>query len=120
LRIAVAFAKPSCPFVVPYRPVQFRPRAVNKTPMDFFNGLWTGSSSVLLVTTTAVSTVATLSFLRWYLYPAHEKIMPSPLKTVIPHLSKDEVAKLEYAPDAFPGARDVETPVRVPLSHNHR
>ncbi|KAI0855818.1 alpha/beta-hydrolase [Xylaria cubensis] len=35
---------------------------------------------------------------------------PSPGKTLIPALSKDEIQKLPYPPDALPGGRDVETP----------
>ncbi|KAK3328851.1 Alpha/Beta hydrolase protein [Apodospora peruviana] len=42
--------------------------------------------------------------------PSGPKIYPNPLRTVIPGLSKDEVDKLDYKPDAFPGVRDVETP----------
>ncbi|KAI0438669.1 alpha/beta-hydrolase [Xylaria telfairii] len=35
---------------------------------------------------------------------------PSPGKTIIPALSKDEIKDLPYPPDALPGGRDVETP----------
>ena len=37
-------------------------------------------------------------------------VNPSPLTTVLPKLSKEEIAKLPYPPDALPGARDVATP----------
>jgi len=34
----------------------------------------------------------------------------SPIATLLPHLSKDEIAKLPYPPDILPGGRDVKTP----------
>jgi hypothetical protein len=37
-------------------------------------------------------------------------ITPSPLKTVLPYLSKSQLARLAYQPDHVPGARDVVTP----------
>ena len=36
--------------------------------------------------------------------------IPSPLVTLLPKLSNDQVARLPYPPDFFPGARDVDTP----------
>jgi hypothetical protein len=38
-----------------------------------------------------------------------EHVVSSPLKS-LPQLSKEEVSKLPYPPDLFPGARDVDTP----------
>ncbi|KAL8802702.1 MAG: hypothetical protein Q9200_006496 [Gallowayella weberi] len=37
------------------------------------------------------------------------RIIPSPRKTLLPSLSQAEADTLAYAPDHFPGARDVET-----------
>ena len=68
------------------------------------------------IASTAVATVALLAFLRWSLYPKHPSIIPNPLKTVLPKLSAADIARLDYTPDAFPGARDVATPVRIPSS----
>lgn len=34
----------------------------------------------------------------------------SPLRTIVPRLSKEDVAQLPYPPDALPGRRDVITP----------
>ncbi|KAI9703403.1 MAG: hypothetical protein M1820_005875 [Bogoriella megaspora] len=42
--------------------------------------------------------------------PNSPEIIPSPLKTLLPDLSKDEIENLPYPPDVYPGARDVETP----------
>lgn len=42
-------------------------------------------------------------------YDLH-KVTPSPLKTVIPHLSKADIDGLAYKPEQFPGIRDVDTP----------
>jgi len=39
-----------------------------------------------------------------------DNIVPSPLDTTIPGLSKEEIDELPYPPDLFPGARDVDTP----------
>ena len=38
------------------------------------------------------------------------QVVPSPLKTLIPRLSDAEVADLPYPPDAYPGARNVNSP----------
>lgn len=38
-----------------------------------------------------------------------EHVVPSPLKS-LPQLSTEEVSKLPYPPDLYPGARDVDTP----------
>ena len=76
-----------------------------------------GSSAAVVTAITALATVALLAFCRWSLYPAHGKVIPNPLKTVLPSLSKDEVARLPYTPNAFSGARDVETPVRESPNH---
>jgi hypothetical protein len=76
-------------------------------------GLWpqTGTDSTgLIVASTAIATAAVLSLLRSYLWPTPPKIDRSPLRTVLPTLSPDELNRLEYKPDSFPGARDVETP----------
>lgn len=63
------------------------------------------------IAVTALTTAAVLAFLRWIIYPQNAKAIPSPLRSVLPQLSPDEVAKLDYTPDIFPGARDVMTPV---------
>ena len=41
---------------------------------------------------------------------ALHSINSSPRKTLLPKLSADQVSRLPYSPDYFPGARDVETP----------
>lgn len=38
------------------------------------------------------------------------KTIPSPRTTLIPELSKQEIAELLYPPDYLPGARDVTSP----------
>lgn len=80
--------------------------------MDLITNLWPERPShSFVVLTTVAATFAIFITLRRYLYPRHPRIIPGPLKTVIPNLTKDEVAKLDYTPDYFPGARDVQTPV---------
>jgi pimeloyl-ACP methyl ester carboxylesterase len=73
-------------------------------------------NTAAVIATTAAATVALSSLLRIALYPRHPQILRGPLKTVIPTLSDAELAALDYTPDAFPGARDVETPVCFPIS----
>ncbi|KAH6853412.1 Alpha/Beta hydrolase protein [Chaetomium sp. MPI-CAGE-AT-0009] len=69
-----------------------------------------GDKTALIVAGTAIATAALLSLLRSYLWPTQPKVIRSPLRTLLPRLSQDEFDKLEYKPDNFPGARDVETP----------
>ncbi|KAK1600645.1 Alpha/Beta hydrolase protein [Colletotrichum navitas] len=63
-----------------------------------------------IVATTVVATLSFLSLARLSLYPNWGTAIPNPLKTKLSKLSGDEVKKLPYRPDSFPGARDVETP----------
>ena len=39
-----------------------------------------------------------------------DKVVPSPLKTLLPTLSQQEAASLPYPPDAYPGIRDLPSP----------
>lgn len=39
-----------------------------------------------------------------------DKVIPSPLKSLLPKLSPQEATSLPYPPDAFPGIRDVASP----------
>ena len=75
-----------------------------------------GDNTGLIVAGTAIATATILSLLRSYLWLTPPKIVSSPLRSVLPKLSQDEFDKLEYKPDNFPGARDVETPVSTPFS----
>lgn len=43
-------------------------------------------------------------------FDAPTKPIPSPLTTQIPNLTQSIVNELPYPPDAYPGARDVESP----------
>ncbi|KAK8048912.1 hypothetical protein PG994_010642 [Apiospora phragmitis] len=76
--------------------------------MDIFHT--SESSTTAIVATTIVTTVACLSLFRYSLYPHRKQILPGPLTTSLPYLTKDEIKDLPYQPDHFPGARDVETP----------
>lgn len=68
-------------------------------------------AAMALVAVTAVTTVAFLWLARVALYPRGQSVIPNPLRTEIPNLSEKEVSRLEYGPNAYPGARDVATPV---------
>ncbi|KAL2258256.1 hypothetical protein VTK26DRAFT_8518 [Humicola hyalothermophila] len=84
--------------------------------MNFFSNLdrWPAQTGIgnpsLTAAGTAIATVAMLSLVRRLLWPTPPKTLHSPLRTVVSGLSQDEIAKLDYKPDIFPGARDVETP----------
>ncbi|KAK4156863.1 Alpha/Beta hydrolase protein [Chaetomidium leptoderma] len=83
--------------------------------MSFISRLGQGAQTEagntgLIVAGTAIATATLLAALRAYLWPTPPKIARSPLRTLLPGLSQDEFNKLEYKPDNFPGARDVETP----------
>lgn len=65
----------------------------------------------LMIASTAIATAVFFSLLSRFLWPKQPQVLRSPLRTVIPRLSPEEFAELEYKPDNFPGARDVETPV---------
>ncbi|MBE3045283.1 hypothetical protein IMZ48_22570 [Candidatus Bathyarchaeota archaeon] len=68
-------------------------------------------SALALVAVTAAATVALLWLVRATLYPRGQSILPSPLRTQIPGLLEKEAARMECGSDAYPGARDVTTPV---------
>ncbi|KAK5663651.1 hypothetical protein OQA88_4082 [Cercophora sp. LCS_1] len=63
-----------------------------------------------VITTTVIATTLAITLLKRALWPTQPKIIPSPLNTVLPKLPRENFDQLEYKPDAFPGARDVETP----------
>jgi hypothetical protein len=65
----------------------------------------------LVATTTAIATASLIVLAKATLWPPRQRVLRSPLKTVLPRASRDELQELVYLPDAFPGARDVETPV---------
>ena len=58
-------------------------------------------------------TLAVVAIARLALHSTPRKIVPSPRATLLPKLSKAEQEDLPYPPDVFPGARDVESPVRI-------
>ncbi|KAI1382133.1 alpha/beta-hydrolase [Hypoxylon crocopeplum] len=68
------------------------------------------SRSTAVIATTVATTVALISLARFALWPQKRAVIPGPLTTAFPKLSKAEIAKFPYSPDTFPGARDVETP----------
>jgi hypothetical protein len=76
----------------------------------------TKPSSIAAVATAVVTTVAIVSLTRLALWPRKRAVIRGALTTSIPKLSADEIAKTAYRPDDFPGARDVDTPVRLVLS----
>ena len=67
----------------------------------------------LIVITTAIAIVVSLVIFNITLWPTRAKILPSPLKTLLPKVPHKELQHLVYQPDQFPGARDIQTPVRL-------
>ncbi|KAL7927749.1 hypothetical protein ACQKWADRAFT_317930 [Trichoderma austrokoningii] len=77
------------------------------------NAAWAVGLGLVRWPQTAIAVTITTTLLllaRSALRPRWGKALPSPLKTTIPRLPRDEVERLAYQPDAFPGARDVDTP----------
>ncbi|KAI1105268.1 alpha/beta-hydrolase [Jackrogersella minutella] len=66
--------------------------------------------STAIIATTVAATLALASLTRYALWPRKRAVIPGPLTTSFPKLSKAEIAKFPYDPDTFPGARDVVTP----------
>jgi len=64
----------------------------------------------VLIALTAFTTTCFLLIAYYTPYPIDPQIIPTPLH-IIPSLPKEEIQKLPYQPDFFPGARDVETEV---------
>jgi hypothetical protein len=83
----------------------------NSTASSFFRWPSPLPQTAIAVTATAVATTTLLLLARSALWPRWGKALPNPLKTTIPGLPKEEIEGLVYQPDAFPGARDVDTPV---------
>ncbi|CCF32667.1 hypothetical protein CH063_05007 [Colletotrichum higginsianum] len=64
--------------------------------------------NISLIAVTAFTTFCFLLVAYYSLYPIDPQIIPSPLH-IIASLPEEEVQKLPYQPNCFPGARDVET-----------
>ncbi|GAB1310085.1 Alpha/Beta hydrolase protein [Madurella fahalii] len=69
-----------------------------------------GSSTGFIIAGTVIAAAALFQFLSRALWPTPPKRLYNPLRTVLPRLSQEELDKLEYKPDSFAGARDVDTP----------
>ena len=69
-------------------------------------------SAAATATTTVAVTLSLLCAAHFCLYPVRRAVIPGPLGTSMPRLSKAAAAALVYRPDMYPGARDVSTPVR--------
>jgi hypothetical protein len=65
---------------------------------------------ISLIALTAFTTFCFLLIAYLTPYPIDPQIIPSPVH-IIPSLPEDEIQKLPYHPNFFPGARDVETEV---------
>jgi len=73
----------------------------------------TGLTSTIVAT--ALATVAAMTLSRFAFRQKKFKIIKSPAVTLLPNLSQAEKDALPYPPDAYPGGRDVDSPVC--LSH---
>jgi hypothetical protein len=68
------------------------------------------SSTAVIIITTALTTLLSITISR-LVFKEKVKIIKSPVETLLPHLSQAEKDALPYPPDAFPGERDVDSPV---------
>ncbi|OAA43167.1 Alpha/beta hydrolase fold-1 [Metarhizium rileyi] len=71
---------------------------------------WPDAPHATVATAAAVATASLILVAKAVLWPRRRRVLPSPLRTVLPRASREELSRLVYLPDAFPGARDVETP----------
>jgi hypothetical protein len=69
------------------------------------------SSTAVIIATTALTTLLSITLSRLVFKEKKVKIVKSPAATLLPHLSQAEKDALPYPPDAFPGGRDVDSPV---------
>ena len=70
-----------------------------------------GQGSVRVAFATFIGTAALLSIFFIYSQRRRKKRIRSPTFTLLPKLSRDERAALDYPPDVLPGGRDAKTPV---------
>ncbi|KAI0102184.1 Alpha/Beta hydrolase protein [Nemania sp. FL0031] len=68
------------------------------------------STSTAVVATTVLGTLTLALLTRFALSLRNPSIIRGSLTTTIPRLSEEELAKITYRKDHFPGARDVATP----------
>ena len=66
-----------------------------------------------VVIATALTTLAVIYISRLVFAESKVKIIKSPATTLLPRLSQAEKDALPYPPDAYPGGRDVDSPVRL-------
>jgi hypothetical protein len=82
--------------------------------LDQAKGFWTEAppTHTSLITATGASFLLGLAVSSVLLRrnPRTKTIQPSPLKTLVPSLSLEEIKELPLPLDVFPGARDVATP----------
>ena len=69
------------------------------------------ATAIMIVATTVVTTLTALVLAWRFLYPRRPLVIQSPLAEVVSGRKPSAVEELEYHPDEFPGARDVDTPV---------
>lgn len=66
-----------------------------------------------IITATVVGTITALRFAHIALDHRTEQTVPSARATLLPRISKEEAAALDYPPDALPGGRYVDSPYGV-------
>jgi hypothetical protein len=71
----------------------------------------TSSTSIIVIT--VLTTFAAITVSRFAFQTEKIKIIKSPTATLLPRLSQVEKDALPYPPDALPGGRDVDSPVRI-------
>lgn len=82
-------------------------------PLPLTSESQTPTTLLILTATTTILTLKLSQYIFNALFTkAQPKILRGPATTVLPFLTQEEKDKLPYPPDAYPGARDVDSPVR--------
>jgi hypothetical protein len=85
-------------------------------PQAIRTHLEAGSAPVIIAT--VFTTIAAISVTRLVFQEKKVKIIKGPTATLLPKLSRAEKDALPYPPDALPGGRDVDSPVRFVDSYS--
>jgi hypothetical protein len=68
-------------------------------------------SSAAVIISTVLATFVSIAISRLVFKEKKDKIIKSPVASLLPSLSQVEKDALPYPPDSFPGGRDVDSPV---------
>jgi hypothetical protein len=73
----------------------------------------------LILGTSIATTLGIIAVTKLTFNSTPKKIIPSPRATTLPQIPRTEYKDLPYPPDAFPGSRDVTSPVCIALPDSY-